>query len=1247
MRETINLKTKTAKKNSFVNRNIYCIASAVVAAIIMIFAYIAWKFFPVGDNIILRMDLYHQYAPLFAELYERIFGGHSLWYSFTSGLGSGFLGNYFNYLSSPTMLFVMIFGHKNIPEAVAAMVLVKAAASSYTFTYFLGKITKKSDIATSAFGLLYAFCGYFIAYYWNIMWLDAVVVFPLVILGIWYIIEEGKGLTYVLSLAFVMMTNYYMAYMICMLSVIFFLYFYFTKRTFGETLNNNVILKNKYKHSIGTRFYNSAFLTKGTKFALSSILAALIAAFALLPVYFILKSSSATNSPAPTSFESYFTVFDFLANHLAGVEPTIRSSGNTVYPNVYCGVITLMLVPLYMFSKKFSVREKIATTAVTALFFMSFNINMLNYIWHGFHFPNDLPYRFSFAYSFFLLFIAYKVFTKIKTVSSKAILASACGVAAFTVLVEKIGSANVDIRVVWTSIIFAIVYAVVLVFMKNPKYVKSSIAILLLTAVCAEILIADTPNYKVTQTKDSYTSSYDDTKNVVDHIKEREGEDSLYRMELATLLTRMDNCWFFYPGVSTFTSMAYEDVAVLQDKLGLYGNKLNSYTYNCQTGLYNSMMSLKYIVDNHDYVATDTFRPQMDGNFLYKSVYTYNDMTVYENNYWLPIAFAANNSLDTSWQTDSKNPFVVQNDFFYNATGVADILSPVSGTVNEANNIDSVSDDVVSSGSFNLYKTNSSNEDADITFKYEIEKTQNVYVYVNSRAISSALISVGGFTYNQTIDDKGYVVDLGTVEGGKSLLISYSLKSDSSNGEFNQYVYTMDQDKFVNAYNTIQSNGVLNVTENKEHDIKGTVKLAADKMLYTSIPYDTSWSVYVDGEKVDSENIVKVGNALMGVKMDAGEHEVEFKYVPNGFIVGAVMTVVGILLLIVLLMLKKKKAFIYSEAYKEDYLELGRWRDKALEAEKEEERLAELEKISEMIDDADSDGLITSEADDGWAIALEEAERYARNRVLGTNGDDDEHDGNADDTQNDELDNAESDDTDSDSDEESIAGDHADDEVSELTLDDLFDEESIDDVLDEFERNTEKVERPKKNRISAEDKKSAQKKRLKLAIFLVVVLAAAVAGIGILVNAAKNASKEPDTSDPYSNNIVIQKPTEETEEPSSVRPTIRATSSSTVPETTTAPVTTAPPTTAAPSTAAVPVTTTSAPNTTAAPVTEGYTGAYQSYTIKSGDNFYSILRSFGISDTPANVQTMCNFNGISVNSGLSVGQVIKVPTDLH
>ena len=149
MKGSIFLKTKQPGKNSGIfARNSSCFMAAIVAAVIMMFAYAVWEFFPFGENIILRMDLYHQYAPLYAELYERIFGGDSLLYSFTSGLGSGFLGNYFNYLSSPTLLFVLIFGHFNVPEAIAAMVLVKASASAFTFTYFAEKITKKNASLT-------------------------------------------------------------------------------------------------------------------------------------------------------------------------------------------------------------------------------------------------------------------------------------------------------------------------------------------------------------------------------------------------------------------------------------------------------------------------------------------------------------------------------------------------------------------------------------------------------------------------------------------------------------------------------------------------------------------------------------------------------------------------------------------------------------------------------------------------------------------------------------------------------------------------------------------------------------------------------------------------------------------------------------------------------------------------------------------------------------------------------------------
>ena len=117
------------KKNNFFFDNRYLFISFGATAGLMLIVYICTQVFPFGDNTVLRMDLYHQYGPLFSELYDRIFSGSSLSYSWVSGLGSCFLGNYFNYLSSPIGAIVVFFGHSHVPEAIAAMVLIKAALS--------------------------------------------------------------------------------------------------------------------------------------------------------------------------------------------------------------------------------------------------------------------------------------------------------------------------------------------------------------------------------------------------------------------------------------------------------------------------------------------------------------------------------------------------------------------------------------------------------------------------------------------------------------------------------------------------------------------------------------------------------------------------------------------------------------------------------------------------------------------------------------------------------------------------------------------------------------------------------------------------------------------------------------------------------------------------------------------------------------------------------------------------------------
>ena len=155
---------KEGKKKSLLSKiffdNRFCWIAFACSAIIMLIVYICYSLIPFGDVTILRMDLYHQYGPLYAELYDRVTNLGSFLYSWNTGLGSSFLGNFYNYLCSPLSIIMLIFGHENMPEAIATMILLQAAFSSASFCYYLKSSFNEHSCATAAFGVLYSFCGF-------------------------------------------------------------------------------------------------------------------------------------------------------------------------------------------------------------------------------------------------------------------------------------------------------------------------------------------------------------------------------------------------------------------------------------------------------------------------------------------------------------------------------------------------------------------------------------------------------------------------------------------------------------------------------------------------------------------------------------------------------------------------------------------------------------------------------------------------------------------------------------------------------------------------------------------------------------------------------------------------------------------------------------------------------------------------------------------------------------------------------
>ena len=420
-------------------------------------------------------------------------------------------------------------------------------------------------------------------------------------------------------------------------------------------------------------------------------------------------------------------------------------------------------------------------------------------------------------------------------------------------------------------------------------------AVLMLCCVCAEAISADTDNYSMDRTKTEYAGDSQDFRDLKNKLDDLEGNDT-YRMELTSLRARMDPAGYNYNGVSTFSSMAYEKVANLQEQLGLYGNYINSYTYNPQTPVYNSMMSLKYIVDNNEY------NPPLSDEF-YEYVGSSGKFHAYRNKYWLPLAYCVNEDI-TAWSFDSDNPFEVQNDYFFRTTGIDEVFNRLDITDSYFYNIDPISIGL-DTGYMNYYKT-SSDSTGTISFTVSPEKDQNVYLFVESAGIEDVLISVGYEQYSQNTS-REYIYDLGMCKAGTPITVEMTVKDDVNSGALNFFVYGLDTDKFVEGYNKLNS-GALNVESFTDTEITGTLNAAEDSIIYTSIPYDKGWKVTVDGKEVSENDIVAVGDALLGVRVSAGNHSVKFKYTPRGMVIGLGISVVTALILIaVAILLKKRK----------------------------------------------------------------------------------------------------------------------------------------------------------------------------------------------------------------------------------------------------------------------------------------------------------------------------------------------------
>ncbi len=834
---------------TWIKDNITFIVAFIIPVAILIVIYYLRKIFPFGDEMYLRSDCYHQYAPFHKELFNKLKNGGSLSYSWNIGMGMNFSALYAYYLASPVNWFIAIFPEKYIVEVMNSYIIVKSGLCSFGFAYYISKKFKTKQISIAAFAVFYALSSYFAAFSWNVMWLDCLVLLPFILLGLERLVKENKCFLYCISLGLAIVSNYYISIMICIFCV-----FYFIVLIYSDNAQKKL----------------AYYVNKTLHFGVYSMLSGGFAAAVFLPAFFALKSTASGNFGFPELLQNYFSVFFLISRSLMNVEASIFEAHD---PNVYCTVAVFLLIPLYFMCNKIDYKEKIAKAALLGFMIFSFNTNIPNYIWHGFHFPNSLPCRQSFIYIFLMVAMSYEAFLHIRSFTNKQLFGTFAGAIGLVLMIEQmfVGD-DYEFKIIYYSVAYIILYMIAFMLYRSPNYKRGVIVFFIFVITISETYF-NLYNTGISTTGRTYYM--EDNKDIKKLVSETKDDSSLFfRIEKANRRSKNDAGWSNYHGASTFSSTAPQALSEFYGQIGME-ESTNAYAYYGHTPLTEALLSVKYVL-NDNYVDEDDL-------ISYRS--TSGSLNLYENNYVLPLGYMLPEDFEDMWDYENSDPFAVQNSF-------ADVV------MDDEDNLLFTRLDVESDGC-----------NAEVTASEDM----HLYVYVTTSLDSVTVEKYdvnGENTDTSNISDMthSHTLDLGYFNEGQKVIVT---SNDSEVDSLQLYAYSFDQERFIDVFNKLNSQP-FNVEKLEDTYVKGSISVTEDGDMLTSIPYDAGWSAYVDGTKVETSSLE---GALLTVPLEAGNHVVELKFCPQGRNLGITITILSIMAFISIIIYdyqKKKRDTIIN-----------------------------------------------------------------------------------------------------------------------------------------------------------------------------------------------------------------------------------------------------------------------------------------------------------------------------------------------
>ncbi|WP_105955953.1 YfhO family protein [Apilactobacillus quenuiae] len=863
---------KIKRMTKLAKHNFPLILSFFTPFIIMACYFAYRNMFPFGNGSILTVDLGQQYVDFFAFYRRTILNLniHNFFYSFSNGYGGEMIGIWSYYLMSPLNLIIAILPKGFMNGSLLLITLLKYGLSGLSFGYMLNKKGFKKNLVMTAFATAYSLNGWIIANQLNIIWLDAMILLPIIILGIDNIINNDKYKLYILSLSIMIIVNYYMAYMICIFSLLYF-------------ITNYVVyykskIKSKYKIII--------------KYIGASLTALLLSAWIIIPNIIELRNGKASYTNNIINWRLEYNPINMVSKLMNGAFNFEQMPSG--YPNIFVGSLVLISVLTFFFNHRIKLKVRLLYLSLTFILLVSMCFEPLDLIWHAFQFPIWYPYRFSFIFCFLITYLGVigfnnlpnkidnKITIKISIIVIIMLLIVGIRINSFTFL----SSTKYVISVLIIAVMFVIVISSKI---NNPKWYIISIFII----TCCDMGInAFNSLNSISYVNNSDYISYNKVLNEnINKIKRN--DKTFYRINKNFYRTQDDPMELGFSGGSIFSSTMNKNNANFNSKIG---NPYNTGSINYSNGtlVTDSLLRFKYFLSfNNNYKKYPMIQKSENRYDILDNRKKGKSFDIKKNNLVLPLIFSTNKDVKNTIKTT--NPIEYQNEV------VKQISSSNKNIFNADNNYKVNFNNVYNTSSLNqaILKKIDPLKNASIEIKYHYSNGHIPYIVLpNNLGPNICSVFVDG---EKIISPKNFQNSLVYSLPKKNGNIDIKFKKQSIFTS-NFGIYNLNYRKFKHDISKIKNQ---NIKFNNQNIISTNINLKRRKNLLTSIPYSDGWHVKIDNKEYNKSTWLREFISIKNIKK--GKHHVELYYYPKGLNLGIIITFLTIAFFFIKTIVHKKR----------------------------------------------------------------------------------------------------------------------------------------------------------------------------------------------------------------------------------------------------------------------------------------------------------------------------------------------------